>query len=81
MIFCMYYQNQILKVIISISEKVFTLCCLFLLLLIICLNYPWNTLSGRIGKVVDEHAAVPRSSTAEVALINTMHVALRGYCP
>ena len=39
------------------------------------------TLSGRIGKVVASHAAVARSSPAEVALIYTMHVALRGYCP
>ena len=31
------------------------------------------TLSGRIGKVVPSHAAV--------ALIYTMHVVLRGYCP
>ena len=31
------------------------------------------TLSGRIGKVV--------SSVAAVALIDTTHVALRGYCP
>ena len=41
----------------------------------------FNTLSGRIGKVVASHAAVARSSTAEVGLIYTMHVALRGYCP
>ena len=39
------------------------------------------TLSGRIGKVVASHAAVARSSPADVALIYTMHVALRGYCP
>ena len=39
------------------------------------------TLSGRIGKVVALHAAVARSNPAEVALIYTMHVALRGYCP
>ena len=37
------------------------------------------TLSGRIGKVVASHAAVARSSPAEVALIYTMHVALMGY--
>ena len=37
-------------------------------------------LSGRIGKVVASHAAVARSSPAEVALIYTMHMALRGYC-
>ena len=37
--------------------------------------------SGRIGKVVDSHAAVVRSSPAEVALIYTMHVALRGSFP
>ena len=42
---------------------------------------PTNTLSGRIGKVVASHAAVARSSPAEVALIYTMHVALWGYCP
>ena len=36
---------------------------------------------GRIGKVVASHAAVARSSPAEVALIYAMHVALRGYCP
>ena len=36
---------------------------------------------GRIGKVVASHAAVARSRPAEVALIYTMHVALRGYCP
>ena len=40
-----------------------------------------HTLSGRIGKVVASHAAVARSSPAEVALIYTMLVALRGYCP
>ena len=40
-----------------------------------------NTLSGRIGKVVASHAAVVRLSPAEVALIYTMHEALRGYCP
>ena len=39
------------------------------------------TLSGRIGKVVASHVAVARSSPAEDALIYTMHVALRGYCP
>ena len=39
------------------------------------------TLSGRIGKVVASHAAVARASPAEVALIYSMHVALRGYCP
>ena len=36
------------------------------------------TLSGRIVKVVASHAAVARSSPVEVALIYTMHVALRG---
>ena len=39
------------------------------------------TLSGRIGKVVASHAAVARSIPAEVALIYTIHEALRGYCP
>ena len=39
------------------------------------------TLSGRIGKVVASHAVVARSSPADVALIYTMHVAIRGYCP
>ena len=39
------------------------------------------TLSGRIGKVIASHTAVARSSRAEVGLIYTMHVALRGYCP
>ena len=39
-----------------------------------------NTLSGRIGKVVASHAEVARSSPAEVALIYTMHEALKGYC-
>ena len=39
-----------------------------------------HTLSGRIGKVVASHA-VARSIPAEVALIYTMHEALRGYCP
>ena len=38
-------------------------------------------LSGRIGKVVASHAAVARSVPAVVALIYTMHEALRGYCP
>ena len=33
------------------------------------------------GKVVASHAAVARSSPAEVGLIYTMYVALRGYCP
>ena len=36
------------------------------------------TLSGRIGKVVASYAVVARSSPAEVGLIYTMHVALRG---
>ena len=49
----------------------------FLFFLSFCLN----TLSGRIGKVVAWHAAVARSSRAEVPLIYTMHVGLRGYCP
>ena len=40
-----------------------------------------HTLSGHIGKVVASDAAVARSSPAEVALIYTMHVALKGYCP
>ena len=39
------------------------------------------TLSCRIGKEVASHAAVARSTPAEVALIHTMHEALRGYCP
>ena len=39
------------------------------------------TLSGRIGKVVTSHAAVARPIPAGVALIYTMHEALRGYCP
>ena len=39
------------------------------------------TLSGRTGKVVASHVAVARSIPAEVALIYTMHKALRGYCP
>ena len=39
------------------------------------------TLSSRIGKVGASHTAVACSSPAEVALIYTMHVALRGYCP
>ena len=40
-----------------------------------------SILSGRIGKVVGSHAAIARSIPAEVALIYTMHEALRGYCP
>ena len=52
------------------------------------INYWWlgmhipyfvYTLSGRIGKVVASHVAVPRSSPAEVALIYTMHESLREY--
>ena len=39
------------------------------------------TLSGRIGKVVASHAAVACSIPAVVALIDTMHEALRGCCP
>ena len=39
------------------------------------------TLSGRIGKVVASRAAVTRASPAEVALICTVDVALRVYCP
>ena len=35
-------------------------------------------MSGRIGKVVASHAVVARSIPAEVALIYTMHEALRG---
>ena len=38
-------------------------------------------LSGSIGKVVASHAAVARSIPADVALIYTMHEAIRGYCP
>ena len=37
--------------------------------------------SVRIGKVVGSHDAVVRSIPTEVALIYTMHEALRGYCP
>ena len=44
-------------------------------------HLPVYTLSGRIGKRVASHAAAARSSPSEVALIYTMHVALRGYCP
>ena len=40
-----------------------------------------HTLSGLIDKVVASHAEVGRSSPAEVALIYTMHVALRENCP
>ena len=43
--------------------------------------FSFYTLSGRIGKVVASHAAVARSSPAEVALIYTMHEELGGYCP
>ena len=45
------------------------------------MNSGFYTLSGRIGKVVASLAAVARSSPAEVALIYTMHEALKGYCP
>ena len=48
---------------------------------VIFIRLNFHTLSGRIGKVVAQHAAVARSSPADVALIYTMHVALRGYCP
>ena len=44
-------------------------------------NVHYYTLSGRIGKVVDSHAAVARSIPAEVALIYNMHQEFRGYCP
>ena len=50
----------------------------FTLVIYVCHVY---TLSGRIFKVVASHAAVARSSPTEVALIYTMHVELRGYCP
>ena len=43
--------------------------------------YIYNTLSGAIGKVVASHAAVARSIPAEVALIYSMHEAVREYCP
>ena len=46
-----------------------------------CLYEGVHTLSGRIGKVVASHAVVARSCPAEVGLIYTMHVALRGHCP
>ena len=36
------------------------------------------TLSGRLGKVVASHVAVARSIAPEVALIYTMHEAIRG---
>ena len=45
------------------------------------LGIPFYTQSGRIGKVVASHAAVAHSSPAEVALIYTMHVVIRGYYP
>ena len=40
--------------------------------------YLFYTLSGCMGKVVASHAAVARSSPADVALIHIMRVALRG---
>ena len=40
-----------------------------------------HTLSGRVCMVVASDAEVARSVPAEVALIYTMHEALRGYCP
>ena len=40
-----------------------------------------HIVSGRIGKVVASYAGVARPSPAEVALIYTMHLALRGCCP
>ena len=40
-----------------------------------------HTLSSRIGKVAASHAAVARSSNAEIALIYTMHVASQGVLP
>ena len=43
--------------------------------------YLHNTLTGRIGKVVASHAAVARSSPAEVALIYTMHDGAQGVLP
>ena len=42
---------------------------------------PVSTLSYSIDMVVSSHAAVARSIPAEVALIYSMHEALRGYCP
>ena len=42
------------------------------------MNAVIDILSGRIGKVVASHAAVARSIPARVALIYTMHEALRG---
>ena len=42
-------------------------------------SFYYYTLSDRIGKVVASQAAVARSSPSDVALIYTMHVALRGY--
>ena len=41
----------------------------------------FDTLRGRTGKVVAMYDAVACSIPAEVALIYTMHEALRGYCP
>ena len=38
-------------------------------------------MNGDIGKVAASHSAVARSIPAEVALIYTMHEALRGHCP
>ena len=38
------------------------------------------TVSGHIGNVVASHAEVARLIPAEVALIYTMHEALREYC-
>ena len=59
------------------------LCCLrpASSILSTCPNHlvkPFYILSGRIGKVVASHAAVARSSPAEVGLIYTMHEELRG---
>ena len=39
------------------------------------------TMSGRLRKVVASHSAVARLIPTDVALIYTMHEALRGYCP
>ena len=44
------------------------------------IDYLQYTLSGSIGKVVAS-AAIALSIPTEVALIYTMHEALRGYCP
>ena len=76
-IFNNYYNNNINGITCkNLKSKKYSLWKTFLVG-----GWDLYNLSGHMGKVVASHAMVAHSSPAEVALIYTMHEALRGYCP